>query len=137
MDYKVMLTKQYRCHEHIMNVFNHFYNNNLQLGLKTQNLQKKHYLNIDGVSRRIIEQDKHIYFIDSKGEESRRDDSTSIQNNGEADIVVELLKKIDVAYNNSTEFKPYVNKQKRIDERMSVGVICTYGGQAALIKKDR
>jgi superfamily I DNA and/or RNA helicase len=135
MDYKVMLTKQYRCHEHIMNVFNHFYNNNLQLGLKTQNLQKKHYLNIDGVSRRIIEQDKHIYFIDSKGEESRRDDSTSIQNNGEADIVVELLKKIDTAYSNSTEFKPYVNKQKRIDERMSVGVICTYGDQAALIKQ--
>lgn len=135
MDYKVMLTKQYRCHEHIMNVFNHFYNNNLQLGLKTQNFHKKHYLNIDGVSRRIIEQDKHIYFIDSKGEESRRDDSTSIQNNGEADIVVELLKKIDTAYNNSSEFNPSVNKQKRIDERMSVGVICTYGDQAALIKQ--
>jgi hypothetical protein len=135
LDYKVMLTKQYRCHEHIMDVFNHFYNKNLELGLKTQNLQKKHYLNIDGVSRRIIEQDKHIYFIDSKGVESRRDDSTSIQNNGEAEIVVELLNRIDEAYAKSTEFRPIVNKRKRVDERMSIGVICTYGDQAALIKQ--
>ena len=35
----------------------------------------------------------------------------------------------------SGKFK--VNKEKRIDERPSVGVICTYGDQAGLIKKKR
>jgi hypothetical protein len=136
-DYKIMLTKQYRSHEHIMNVFNHFYNKNLELGDIAQNSNKKHYLNIEGNQRLIIEQDKHIYFIDSKDYESRSEDSTSIQNKGEADIVIELLKKIDEAYQKSSDFKPKVDKIKRIDERMSIGVICTYGDQARLINQKR
>jgi superfamily I DNA and/or RNA helicase len=134
-DYKIMLTKQYRSHEHIMNVFNHFYNKNLELGDIAQNSNKKHYLNIEGNQRLIIEQDKHIYFIDSKDYESRSEDSTSIQNKGEADIIIELLRKIDEAYQNSKDFNPKVNKNQRIDERMSIGVICTYGDQARLIKQ--
>jgi superfamily I DNA and/or RNA helicase len=136
-DYKIMLTKQYRSHEHIMNVFNHFYNKNLELGDVAQNSHKKHYLNIEGNQRLIIEQDKHIYFIDSKDYESRSEDSTSIQNKGEADIVIELLKKIDEAYQKNKDFNPRVNKNLRIDERMSIGVICTYGDQAQLIKQKR
>ena len=136
-DYKIMLTKQYRSHEHIMNVFNHFYNKNLELGDAAQNNHKKHYLNIEGNQRLIIEQDKHIYFIDSKDYESRSEDSTSIQNKGEADIVIELLKKIDEAYQKNKEYNPKVNKSQRIDERMSIGVICTYGDQAQLIKQKR
>ena len=136
-DYKIMLTKQYRSHEQIMNVFNHFYNKNLELGDASQNNHKKHYLNIVGNQRLIIEQDKHIYFVDSKEPESRSEDSTSIQNRGEADIVIELLKKIDNAYLNNKDFNPRVNKALRIDERMSVGVICTYGDQAQLIKQKR
>ena len=136
-DYKIMLTKQYRSHEQIMNVFNHFYNKNLELGDASQNSHKKHYLNIAGNQRLIIEQDKHIYFVDSKEPESRSEDSTSIQNRGEADIVIELLKKIDNAYLNNKDFNPRINKALRIDERMSVGVICTYGDQAQLIKQKR
>jgi len=136
-DYKIMLTKQYRSHEHIMNVFNHFYNKNLELGDAAQNSNKKHYLNIPGNQRLIIEQDKHIYFIDSKDYESRSEDSTSIQNKGEADIVIELLRKIDEAYQKNNDFKPKVMKSQRIDERMSIGVICTYGDQARLIKQKR
>jgi len=136
-DYKIMLTKQYRSHEHIMNVFNHFYNKNLELGDVAQNSHKKHYLNVEGNQRLIIEQDKHIYFIDSKDYESRSEDSTSIQNKGEADIVIELLKKIDEAYQKNKDFNPRVNKNLRIDERMSIGVICTYGDQAQLIKQKR
>jgi superfamily I DNA and/or RNA helicase len=134
-DYKIMLTKQYRSHEHIMNVFNHFYNKNLELGDIAQNSNKKHYLNIEGNQRLIIEQDKHIYFIDSKDYESRSEDSTSIQNKGEADIIIELMRKIDETYKNSKDFNPKVNKNQRIDERMSIGVICTYGDQARLIKQ--
>jgi len=136
-DYKIMLTKQYRSHEHIMNVFNHFYNKNLELGDTAQNSNKKHYLNIEGNQRLIIEQDKHIYFVDSKDYESRSEDSTSIQNKGEADIIIELLRKIDEAYQKNKDFNPRVNKNLRIDERMSVGVICTYGDQAQLIKQKR
>ncbi|MGE4321156.1 MAG: AAA domain-containing protein [Acholeplasmataceae bacterium] len=136
-DYKIMLTKQYRSHEHIMNVFNHFYNKNLELGNVAQNSNKKHYLNIEGNQRLIIEQDKHIYFIDSKEYESRSEDSTSIKNTGEADIIIELLRKIDEAYQNNKDFNPRVNKRLRIDERMSIGVICTYGDQAQLIKQRR
>lgn len=136
-DYKIMLTKQYRSHEHIMNVFNHFYNKNLELGDVAQNSNKKHYLNIEGNQRLIIEQDKHIYFIDSKEYESRSEDSTSIKNTGEADIIIELLRKIDEAYQNNKDFNPRVNKRLRIDERMSIGVICTYGDQAQLIKQRR
>ncbi|MDY0214816.1 MAG: AAA domain-containing protein [Bacilli bacterium] len=136
-DYKIMLTKQYRSHEHIMNVFNHFYNKNLELGDVSQNSHKKHYLNVEGNQRLIIEQDKHIYFVDSKEYESRSEDSTSIHNKGEADIVIELLKKIDDAYQQNKDFNPRVNKNLRIDERMSIGVICTYGDQAQLIKQKR
>lgn len=136
-DYKIMLTKQYRSHEHIMNVFNHFYNKNLELGDIAQNNNKKHYLNIEGNQRLIIEQDKHIYFIDSKDYESRSEDSTSIQNKGEADIVIELLRKIDEAYQKNSDFRPKLDKAKRIDERMSIGVICTYGDQARLINQKR
>jgi len=134
-DYKIMLTKQYRSHEHIMNVFNHFYNKNLELGDIAQNSNKKHYLNVEGNQRLIIEQDKHIYFVDSKEYESRSEDSTSIQNKGEADIITELLRKIDEGYQKNKDFNPRINKHQRIDERMSIGVICTYGDQARLIKQ--
>lgn len=134
-DYKIMLTKQYRSHEHIMNVFNHFYNKNLELGDVAQNSHKKHYLNVEGNQRLIIEQDKHIYFVDSKDYESRSEDSTSIQNKGEADIITELLRKIDEGYQKNKDFNPRINKHQRIDERMSIGVICTYGDQARLIKQ--
>lgn len=40
--YKTMLVQQYRCHEHIMNVFNHFYQGELKLGFAGQNNTKKH-----------------------------------------------------------------------------------------------
>lgn len=40
-DYKTMLVQQYRCHEHIMKVFNHFYQGELRLGFNGQNNNKK------------------------------------------------------------------------------------------------
>ena len=42
-EYKVMLDKQYRSHEHIMQVYNCFYNNNLKIGKESQNLEKQHH----------------------------------------------------------------------------------------------
>ena len=132
-DYKVMLNKQYRSHEHIMQVYNCFYNNQLQLGNKTQNSEKEHHLSIISNNRQIIDPNKHVYFVDCKKFESKETDSTSIYNSNEADVVVQLLKQISDSYKMHPNFKPEITKDK--DERMSVGVICTYGDQARVIKQ--
>ena len=122
--YKTMLVQQYRCHEHIMHVFNHFYRNELKLGWSGQNNKKKHNVRLLSNGRNIIEPDKHIYFVDCKGNETHELDSTSMYNTGEAKVVVELLKKLN-GY-----FKANPNQEK-----LSVGVICTYGDQAGKIKQ--
>lgn len=131
-DYKVMLDQQYRSHEHIMQVYNCFYNNKLKLGYKGQNQAKEHHLNIISNNRQIIEPNKHVYFVDCKKYESQEADSTSIYNPNEAEVVIKLLQLINESYksNPGVIFK----KSKDIDERMSVGVICTYGDQARIIK---
>ena len=123
-DYKTMLVQQYRCHEHIMNVFNHFYQGELKLGFVGQNNQKKHNIELFSNGRKIIQADKHIYFIDCKQFETRDQDSTSIYNMGEAKVVVELLKKLKIYFSNNSAIEP-----------LSVGVISTYGDQAKKIKE--
>jgi superfamily I DNA and/or RNA helicase len=132
-DYKVMLNQQYRSHEHIMEVYNCFYNHKLQLGKKAQNSEKEHHLSIISNHRKIIEPKKHVYFVDCKKFESKETDSTSIYNSNEADVVVELLRQINDSYKTHPNFKPEISKDK--DGRMSVGVICTYGDQARVIKQ--
>ena len=132
-DYKMMLNQQYRSHEHIMQVYNCFYNHKLQLGKKTQNSEKEHHLNIISNHRQIIEPKKHVYFVDCKKFESKETDSTSIYNSNEADVVVELIKQINESYKSHPNFKPEISKDR--DERMSLGVICTYGDQARVIKQ--
>ncbi len=123
-DYKTMLQQQYRCHEHIMKVFNHFYQGELRLGFDGQNNRKKHNIDLKFNDRTLIQRDKHVYFVDCKQFETRDSDSTSIYNMGEAKVVVELLKKLKIFYKNSSKIDP-----------LSVGVICTYGDQAKKIKK--
>ena len=121
--YKTMLVQQYRCHEHIMNVFNHFYQNELQLGWAGQNNNKRHNVKLLSNGRNIIEPDKHIYFVDCKQNETHEADSTSMYNTGEAKVVVELIKKLNNYF-----------KQNPERERLSIGIICTYGDQARKIK---
>lgn len=123
-NYKVMLVQQYRCHEQIMDVFNHFYQNQLKLGFPGQNNQKQHNINILSNGINIIEPKKHIYFVDCKKTETHEQDSTSIYNSGEAKVIITLLKKINNFFKN--------NQNK---EKLSVGVICTYGDQARKIKQ--
>lgn len=49
-----------------------------------------------------------------------------------------MLKQIDKASIDAVNSgKVIVNKSKKIDERLSAGIICTYGDQASLIKKMR
>lgn len=134
---RVTLTKQYRCHGDIMKVFNHFYGGGLELGKANQNDEKQHGLLVKGkTGRPIIESDKHIYFVDCgdalDGFE-RFGDSTSATNEREARVVINLAKKIDEAIARCGEYE--VDKERRVDKRPSMGVICTYGDQAKNIKR--
>lgn len=141
-DFKVMLNKQYRCHSHIMEVFNHFYGGNqkgLTVGKKQQDDEKEHNLSVKINGNSIIEPKHHIYFIDcDQRESSAYEGSTSKVNEQEAAVAMVLLRELDKA---SAELekqgKIKVSKDKKIDERPSIGVICTYGDQANLIKKKR
>ncbi len=141
-DFRVMLNKQYRCHSHIMEVFNHFYGGSqkgLTVGTKQQDNEKQHNLTVRVGGNTVIDPEHHIYFIDCEERESSAyEGSTSKVNEQEARVAIELLNKLDSASGElvrAGKFK--VNKEKRIDERPSVGVICTYGDQAGLIKKKR
>lgn len=122
--YKTMLVQQYRCHEQIMNVFNHFYQGQLKLGWDGQNNAKKHNISIVSNGRSIIEPSKHIYFVDCKKNETHEQDSTSMYNTGEALVVTELIKKLNTFF-----------KQNPERDKLSIGVICTYGDQARKIKE--
>lgn len=122
--YKTMLVQQYRCHEHIMNVFNHFYQGELKLGFAGQNNNKKHNVNLISNGRSIIEPEKHIYFVDCKKNETHEQDSTSMYNTGEAKVVAELIRKLNDYF-----------KRNPDREKLSIGVICTYGDQARKIKE--
>lgn len=122
--YKIMLVQQYRCHEHIMNVFNHFYQGELKLGLDGQNNSKKHNIELTSNGIRIIEPDKHIYFVNCRKNETHEQDSTSMYNSGEAKVVVELIKKLNVYF-----------KENQDKEKLSIGIICTYADQSRKIKE--
>ena len=123
-DYKTMLVQQYRCHEQIMDVFNHFYQGQLKLGFAGQNNLKQHNTKLVSNGRNIIEPSKHIYFVDCKKTETHEQDSTSIYNSGEAQVTVELIKKINKYF-----------KDNPSKEKLSIGVIATYGDQARKIKE--
>ena len=141
-DFRVMLNRQYRCHSHIMEVFNHFYGggkNGLIVGTKQQDNEKEHNLTvkIDGVT--IIDPAHHIYFIDcDQKESSAYEGSTSKINEQEAEVAITLLKALNAACEERiTAHKIRIDKAKGIDERPSAGIICTYGDQAGHIKKKR
>lgn len=141
-DFRVMLNKQYRCHSHIMEVFNHFYGgsqNGLTIGKKQQDDEKQHNLMIKINGNTVIEPRYHVYFIDcDQKESSAYEGSTSKINEQEAQVAMQLLKQIDKASTEAVQSgKVRVNKSRKIDERLSAGIICTYGDQAALIKKKR
>lgn len=135
--YKIMLDKQYRCHSDIMDVFNHFYSTNgkgLTVGLSNQNDLKNHELEIKSNGLTLIEPHNHIYFVNCTEFESQLDsESTSIINRQEAEVTSQLLQMMNVQYGKMIE-KGILRKDKKKDERKSVGVICTYRDQARHIK---
>ena len=141
-DFRVMLNKQYRCHSHIMEVFNHFYGGSqkgLTVGKQHQDDEKDHNLTVRIRGNTVIDPAHHIYFIDcDQKESSAYEGSTSKINEQEAEVAISLMRELDKAAAELVKVgKLKVNKEKRIDERPSVGVICTYGDQAGHIKKMR
>lgn len=138
-DFRVMLNKQYRCHSHIMQVFNHFYGGNergLVVGKKQQDDEKQHNLLVRINGNIVVDPNHHIYFVDCDEKESSEEGSTSKINKQEAEVVMALLEGLNDAALELVS-RGRVRTEKRDDERPSVGVICTYGDQAGLIKKRR
>lgn len=141
-EFKVMLNKQYRCHSHIMEVFNHFYGGSqkgLTIGKQHQDDEKAHNLTVKIGGNTVIDPQHHIYFVDcDQKESSAYEGSTSKINEQEAEVAIALLRELDKASNELVKSgKLKVSAEKRLDERPSIGVICTYGDQAGLIKKKR
>lgn len=141
-DFRVMLNRQYRCHSHIMEVFNHFYGGSqtgLIVGTKQQDNEKEHNLTVKIDGTTVVDPAHHIYFIDcDQKESSAYEGSTSKINEQEAEVAITLLKALNAACEEQiSAHKIHVDKAKGVDERLSAGVICTYGDQAGHIKKKR
>lgn len=141
-DFRVMLNRQYRCHSHIMEVFNHFYGGSqtgLIVGTKQQDNEKEHNLTVKIDGTTVVDPAHHIYFIDcDQKESSAYEGSTSKINEQEAEVAITLLKALNAACEEQiASHKIRIDKAKGVDERLSAGVICTYGDQAGLIKKKR
>lgn len=140
-DFRVMLNKQYRCHSHIMEVFNHFYGGNqkgLTVGKQHQDDEKEHNLTVKINGNTVIDPQHHIYFVDCDEKETSDYDSTSKSNKQEAEVAFTLLRELDKASNELIKSgKLKFNREKKIDERPSAGIICTYGDQVRLIRNKR
>lgn len=131
---KETLLYQYRMHSDIMDIINIFYDSYLKDGNEDNYTYdtKAHYLEIRSTSgTEMIIPDRHAYWFDSStlgGErifEQRKQGSTSAENLVEAEMIIELLKKMERQYANKPEVKLPV----------SVGVISFYYDQVALIRQ--
>ena len=131
---KETLLYQYRMHSDIMDIINIFYDNYLKDGNEDDYTYdtKAHYLEIRSTSgTEMIIPDRHAYWFDSStlgGErifEQRKQGSTSAENIVEAEMIIELLKKMERQYANKTD----------IALPVSVGVISFYYDQVALIRQ--
>lgn len=131
---KETLTYQYRMHSDIMDIINIFYDKHLRDGNEDNYTYdtKAHYLDIRSTSgTEMIIPDRHAYWFDSSellGEkiyEQRKPGSTSAENLVEAEIIMELLRKMELQY---------ANKKDRT-RPVSIGVISFYYDQVALIRQ--
>lgn len=131
---KETLSYQYRMHFDIMDIINIFYDKYLKDGNEDNYTYdtKAHYLNIRSTSgTEMIIPERHAYWFDSSvlaGEriyEQRKPGSTSAENLVEAEMIMELLKKMERQYANQTDRT----------EPVSIGVISFYYDQVALIRQ--
>ncbi len=131
---KSRLTVQYRMHPDIMDVDNVFYGNQLEFGGNA--IDKNHYMEVYGASgRKIISEDRHVVFIDVKGQEIQESGSTSFTNPREAHVVTRLLDMMDSSCRFDRNGRRLSHSYKgRSDDRLSLGVICPYADQARKIR---
>lgn len=131
---KETLQYQYRMHKDIMDIINYFYDDQLLDGNKDRYSEntKAHYLNIRSTAgTEMIIPDRHAYWFDSselqgiRVFEQRKQGSTSAENLVEAEMILELLRKMEIQY---------ANMQNRMHP-VTVGVISFYYDQVALIRK--
>lgn len=131
---KETLQYQYRMHTDIMDIINVFYDEQLLDGNEDNYTYdtKAHYLNIRSTAgTEMIIPDRHAYWFDSselqgvRVFEQRKQGSTSAENIVEAEMILELLRKMEIQYANMTS----------ITTPVSVGVISFYYDQVALIRK--
>lgn len=108
-----------------MDVFNVFYRGTLKIGSEGQNSRKEHGISLNLNGRNVISPDRHIYFVDCHGKEMKDNYSTSIKNMREKDVAVELVKQLS----------QYAQSHPQ-NEKLSVGIICTYGDQARMINDE-
>ena len=134
---KVMLTVQYRMHPDIMDADNIFYSNQLTYGGADGN--REHYLQIKGsAGRNIINKNSHLLFIDVDAEEEdRNDSSTSRSNQREADVVINILHKLQNSCRKDRFGKEIGDRSfnQDHDSRLSLGVICGYADQVRMIRR--
>lgn len=131
---KETLIYQYRMHSDIMDIINIFYDEHLKDGNEDNYTYdtKAHYLDIRSVSgTEMIMPDRHAYWFDSSevlGEkiyEQRKHGSTSAENLVEAEMIMELLRKMELQYAN--------RKDRTVP--VSIGVISFYYDQVAMIRQ--
>ncbi|MCD7825824.1 MAG: AAA domain-containing protein [Clostridiaceae bacterium] len=131
---KETLTDQYRMHFDIMDIINIFYDQCLKDGNEDQYTYdtKAHYLDIRSTAgTEMILPERHAYWFDSselagqKIYEQRKPGSTSAENLVEAEMIMELLKKME---------RQYANRTDR-DTPVTIGVISFYYDQVALIRQ--
>ena len=125
-DHKMMLVQQYRSHQEIMEAYNVFYDGKLEVGSPHQNEAKAHGLTL---RNGFIRPRHSVYFVNCPAPyyEKRLPNSTTIRNEQEARTIFRLLKDL-------------LDAMDRSAQRLSIGVISTYGAQAhyiaSLIKGD-
>ena len=131
---KETLIYQYRMHFDIMDIINIFYDQYLKDGNEDNYTYdtKAHYLDIRSTAgTEMILPDRHAYWFDSselagqKIYEQRRPGSTSAENLVEAEMIMELLKKME---------RQYANRIDRTTPVM-IGVISFYYDQVVLIRQ--
>ena len=131
---KETLNYQYRMHTDIMDIINIFYDEYLRDGNEDNYTYdtKAHYLSIPSTSgTEMIIPERHAYWFDSSelaGEkiyEQRHQGSSSAENLVEAEMIMAMLKKMELQYAN----------MKGRETPVSIGVISFYYDQVALIRQ--
>ncbi|AXK51044.1 AAA domain-containing protein [Spiroplasma alleghenense] len=130
---KETLQYQYRSNRQIMDVVNNFYDGYLKIDEETD-LKKFHNLKVSSsIGNPIITPETSTYWIDSsvdlKGEwnlEKSEEYSTSFYNKLEAELTIEMIKKIDRSISENIE---------SFSETPTLAIICMYGLQVNKIKK--